>query len=143
MKTNTPAVSSPSDPDKAAASADRWELYRHSFLKLIAEEARLQIVAGMLVIEEDILENAVIRLECARMAYNESRDVLGSAPSALLEPSEVDAESTRSQTRCVARVAGLLSECRGPGASASQTDIRTAERILAAAAARFRGQQRA
>lgn len=139
MKQNTPAVSG--KPETTAPNADNWDRHRNSFLKLIAEEARLQIIAGGLVLEEDVLENALVRLECARLVYNDSRDILAGALSSSVEDFEAAPDLCGVRSRSVARVADLLSDCRGEGTGASAKDKRTAERIVSAANARFREQQ--
>lgn len=142
MKQNTPGPFGQTE----LGNADKWELYRNSFLKLIEEEARLQIIAGVSPVEaagrELALENAVIRVECARLVYNDSRDMLALALLRSVEAFE-SRPGPGVRIRCVARVAELLSECRGRGAGASADDRRTAERIVSAAHARFLEQQRA
>ena len=116
MKQNTPLAFGAGELATATGNAEKWDLYRDSFLKLIAEEARLQIVAGMSPVEppaqdEDALENAVVRVECARLVYNDSRDVLAGAllrRVELLDPEP----GVAARKRCVTRVADLLSEFR-------------------------------
>jgi hypothetical protein len=147
MKQSTPPVVRQGDCGTAPGNADKWDFYRDSFLKLIAEEARLQIIAGMpsvdtAVQDEDALENAVVRVECARLVYNDSRNMLASALLSRVDLFERQ-PGLDARRRCVARVADLLSEFRGDSAGVSLADENTAEKIVSAAHARFLEQQRA
>jgi len=145
MKQSTPPVGGQGERGSALGNTEKWDLYRDSFLKLIAEEARLQIIAGMPladmpVQDKDSLENAVVRVECARLVYNDSRNLLASAllrRADLFEPQP----GVDTRMRCVARVADLLSKFRGDSARVSPADKRTAEKIVLAAHARFLEQQ--
>ena len=147
MKQSTPPAVGRGERGTASGNADKWDFYRDSFLKLIAEEARLQIIAGVPSVdtparEKDALEDAVVRVECARLVYNDSRNILAGA---LLRRGEVFERQPELDTRrrCIARVADLLREFRGVSAIASPADKRTAEKIVSAAHARFLEQQRA
>jgi hypothetical protein len=147
MKQSTAAVFGAGERGSVLGNADKWDVYRDSFLKLITEEARLQIIAGMSPVEtpardEDALENAVVSVECARLVYNDSRDILAGALLRRVELFEPD-PGVASRRRCVARVADLLSEFRDDGVRASPADKRAAEKIVSAAHARFLDRQRA
>lgn len=147
MQQNAPSVFGQGEPETVPGNAGKWDLYRSSFLNLVAAEARLQIIAGVSPAEmpggdENALENAVVRAECARLVYNDSRNTLASA---LLHSVEgLEPQPGRSaRIRCVARVADLLSEFRGNGPVASPEDKTAAERIISAAHSQFLEQQRA
>jgi len=145
MTQSTPPVVGQGERGTVPRNADKWDFYRVSFLKLIAEEARLQIIAGMPladmpVQDKDSLENAVVRVECARLVYNDSRNILASA---LLRRADLfeSQPGPDARMRCIARVADLLSKFRGDSAGVSPADKRTAEKIVLAAHARFLEQQ--
>jgi len=147
MKQSTPPVVGQGERGSAPGNADKWDFYRNSFLKLIAEEARLQIIAGMPLVDapvrdEDSLENAVVRVECARLVYNDSRNILAGALLRRVDLFERQ-PGLDARRRCIARVADLLSEFRGDSAGVSPADETTAEKIVLAAHARFLEQQSA
>lgn len=147
MKQNTPPVFGQGERETTTGNAGKWELHRNSFLKLIAEEARLQFIAGMSSVEmpargEDELEGAVVRVECARLVYNDSRNILASALLRRVEGFEPQ-PGPDMRMRCVARVADFLREIRGSGAGVSAADKSAAEKIVSAAHARFLQRRRA
>jgi len=147
MKQNVPAVIAQLQSGTAPGAREKWDVYRSCFLKLIEEEARLQIVAGKSSAEiaartGDALEDAMIRVECARLIYNDSRDILAGALWRRVEAFEPE-PAFGSRIRCVARVAELLRECRGSGERLSADDKRAAERIISTALALFLEQQHA
>ena len=143
MKQNTPAFGQV-EPAAVIGNADKWDLYRNSFLKLMAEQARLQIITDvgpleMTALENDDLEDAVVRVEHARLVYNHSRNSLALALLRRVEalgPQPGFPTEPGGRRRWIARVAELLSECRGQQ-GASSDDKRAAERIVSAANARF------
>jgi hypothetical protein len=146
MKQNTPSVCGQREPGNPIGNAGKWEAYRVSFMRLVAEEARLQIVAGvspgeMDAREQDALENAVASVECARLVYNDSRNILASTLSRRVEAFELQPRPG-ARTDWVSRVADLLSEFRGDGAGTSPADKRAAEKIVSAAQRRFLELQR-
>ncbi len=140
MKQSRPPEFEEVERGAATSNTEKWDVYRASFLKLIAEEARLQMVADMppAGAAEDgaeALRNAVVGVEFARLVYDDSRNVLATA--LLRKGGQGPLPGPEARSRWVERVADLLSDFRDDGAGATAADQCAAERIVSAAHARF------
>lgn len=109
-----------------------WQAYRDAFRQFEREARKLAEIQASAISDRAEAEKALLRVENARLAYNDTRDTLAASrmPAALSRALwKIPAAARREQTR-VKDIAELLWELAGKPQGSADDDWYRAERVV-------------